>query len=242
MADSPERAPEAEGALWHGSPNLGSRRDSARPSLVVLHYTAMDTAEAALARLCDPASEVSAHYLIAEDGRLWQMVRERDRAWHAGAGSWGTVRDVNSASLGIELASTGDHPYPAPQMATLERLLHGCLARWDIPPAGVIGHEDMAPGRKADPGPRFDWRRLARAGLSVWPSDDANAGNTASSPDAFDALVRDFGYTAGTPETRLAAFRRRFRPWARGPLTAADVVVARGLAGAATLDDEASGR
>lgn len=151
------------------SPNCGPRRAGARPDMVVLHYTAMPTAQAALDRLCDPATEVSAHYLIAEDGRIWQMVPEEQRAWHAGRGQWGAVTDVNSASIGIELANRGDHPFAEAQMAALETLLAGIMARWDIPPERVIGHSDMAPDRKQDPGRRFDWQRLARRGLSVWP-------------------------------------------------------------------------
>jgi N-acetylmuramoyl-L-alanine amidase len=156
------------------SPNAGPRRDGAKPDLVVLHYTGMATAEAALDRLRDPGAEVSAHYLIAEDGRLWRLVPEALRAWHAGAGQWGEVADVNSRSIGIELANAGPlagfPPFPEPQMAALEALLAGVLGRWSIPPARVIAHSDMAPGRKADPGPKFDWRRLAAGGLAVWPT------------------------------------------------------------------------
>jgi N-acetylmuramoyl-L-alanine amidase len=138
--------------------------------MVVLHYTAMETTEAALDRLCEPAIEVSAHYLISETGEIWHMVDEDKRAWHAGAGQWGQVTDVNSHSIGIELSNLGDHPFPEAQMAALETLLAGILERWDIPPERVIGHSDMAPDRKKDPGPHFDWRRLALQGLAVWPS------------------------------------------------------------------------
>jgi N-acetylmuramoyl-L-alanine amidase len=156
-------------AVARPSPNCGERRDGLRPSLVVLHYTAMASAEAALARLCDPGAEVSCHWLIDEDGRLFALVPEELRAWHAGAGTWRGRGDVNSRSIGIELQNDGRSPFPERQMAALERLLPGIMARWEIAPAGVIAHSDMAPDRKADPGPRFDWRRLARAGLSVWP-------------------------------------------------------------------------
>src|SRR6188472_1452321 len=146
------------------SPNFGPRRDGLLPDMIVLHYTAMLTAEAALARLCDPAAEVSAHYLVAEDGRVWRLVDEHARAWHAGAGSWRGQGDVNSRSIGIELANPGPladfPPFPEPQMAALEALLDGVMARWRIPAAGVVAHSDIAPGRKADPGPKFDWRRL----------------------------------------------------------------------------------
>lgn len=132
----------------------------------MIHYTAMDSAEAALARLCDPETEVSAHYLIGADGRVWQMVDEERRAWHAGAGEWQGRGDVNSRSIGIELDNRGTHPFAEPQIAVLERLLAGIMARWDIGPDGVIGHSDSAPGRKSDPGPRFDWARLERQGLA----------------------------------------------------------------------------
>lgn len=148
----------------------GERRNNARPDLIVLHYTAMHSTEAALERLCDPEVEVSCHYLIGPDGTVWQMVSEEHRAWHAGAGKWGSVTDVNSHSIGIELANLGDHPFSEPQMAALEVLLADIMDRWAIPPERVIGHSDMAPDRKSDPGPRFDWQRLALRGLSVWPN------------------------------------------------------------------------
>jgi N-acetylmuramoyl-L-alanine amidase len=212
------------------SPNFGPRRDGARPDIVVIHYTGMESAEAALARLCDPAAEVSCHWLIAEDGRVWRLVDEALRAWHAGAGAWGDAGDVNSRSIGIELANPGPlagfPPFPEPQMAALERLLAGILGRWAIAPARVIAHSDMAPGRKIDPGPKFDWRRLARSGLAVWPEPEPVAG---ACPDgeAFQAAAGRFGYPAG-PDL-LAAFRLRFRPHASGSLAAEDVALAEGL-------------
>jgi N-acetylmuramoyl-L-alanine amidase len=206
------------------SPNFGERRGDGRPDLVVIHYTAMPTCAEARARLCDPAAEVSAHYLISETGQVEALVPEAARAWHAGAGAWGAVSDVNSRSIGIELANPGDAPFPEPQMAALERLLADVIARWAIPPERVIGHSDMAPGRKRDPGPRFDWRRLARAGLSVWPAD----GGDPAAPLA--ASLRAAGYPDATRETLLAAFRLRFRPWAEGPETAEDRALADALA------------
>jgi N-acetylmuramoyl-L-alanine amidase len=200
------------------SPNFGPRRDGLGPELVVLHYTAMPTAETALARLCDPGSEVSAHYLVAEDGRVWRLVDEEMRAWHAGAGSWAGRADVNSRSIGIELANAGPlagfPPFPEPQMAALERLLDAILARWSIAPAGVIAHSDMAPGRKADPGPKFDWRRLARGGRALWP-EPALAPAAADWP-AFAAAAEAAGYAApdGDWPAVLRAARLRWRPWA----------------------------
>ena len=153
--------------LSHPSPNFGERRGELTPTLVVIHYTAMESAEAALARLSDPVAEVSSHWLIGADGALYSLVDEAMRAWHAGAGSWGDVEDVNSASIGIELDNDGASPFPEAQMVALEELLCGVLERWAIPPEGVIGHSDCAPGRKIDPGPRFDWGRLAYRVLSV---------------------------------------------------------------------------
>lgn len=208
------------------SPNCGPRRGGARPDLVVIHYTGMASWEAARDRLCDPAAEVSAHYLVLPDGPVLALVPEALRAWHAGAGAWGGVGDVNSRSIGIELANPGDAPFPAPQTAALETLLAGILARWAIPPERVIGHADMAPDRKADPGPRFDWRRLARLGLSVWPAADP----APAAPATLLPALRAFGYPAADPARLLAAFRDRFRPWASGPADAGDAAAAADLA------------
>jgi N-acetylmuramoyl-L-alanine amidase len=193
--------------------------------MVVLHYTGMGSCADALARLCDPVAEVSCHYLISETGTVFRLVPEEARAWHAGAGRWGAVTDVNSRSIGVELANTGAHPYPAPQMAALEALLSDVLARHAIPPARVIAHSDMAPARKRDPGPRFDWRRLARAGHSVWP--DPAPGPHAPLADSLTAIGYD---PALPPDLALAAFRLRFRPWARGPADATDAALAHDLA------------
>jgi N-acetylmuramoyl-L-alanine amidase len=209
------------------SPNFNARRNGALPRLVVLHHTAMRTCAAASDRLCDPAAEVSSHYLVGEDGAVIRLVPEEMRAWHAGAGAWGSIGDVNSASIGIELANPGPlagfPPFPAPQMRALEDLLARVMARWSIPPRGVIAHSDMAPGRKADPGPKFDWRGLARLGLSVWPDADAGAGAGAGPGAegwaAFRSAALAFGYRPpgvdGWPAV-LAAFRLRFRPRGRG--------------------------
>jgi N-acetylmuramoyl-L-alanine amidase len=207
------------------SPNFGERRGGLRPDLVVIHYTAMASAREALDRLCDPAFEVSAHYLVAEDGEVLALVPEELRAWHAGAGSWGGAEDVNSRSIGIELANRGTHPFAHRQMLALERLLDGIMARWSIPPERVIGHSDMAPGRKADPGPRFDWRRLAQGGLSVWPEEEEG------DPAAFLPSLAAFGYDPRLPpDLLLSAFRLRFQPWAQGPLSAREAGMAQDLA------------
>jgi len=178
--------------------------------------------------LCNPETEVSAHYLVAEDGTVISLVPEAQRAWHAGAGAWGQVTDVNSRSIGIELANTGVTPFPAPQMDALTALLSDILGRWRIPPERVIGHSDLAPGRKIDPGPRFDWRRLARLGLSVWPevavSEEMDDGT-------FVDLMHSFGCTAtDDPDLLLRTLRLRFRPRHEGPRDATDAALIRDLA------------
>ena len=207
------------------SPNFSDRRGGVTPSLIVIHYTAMESCAAARARLCDPAAEVSAHWLISRHGDAEALVAEGKRAWHAGAGAWAGMTDVNSHSIGIELDNRGNEPFPEPQMAALEALLAGIMARWQIPAHRVIGHSDMAPDRKSDPGPRFDWQRLARQGLSVWP----DLTGTASAPD-FMSSARRFGYPAQSEDLVLRAFRWRFRPYATGPVTATDVALAAALA------------
>ncbi|MEM7271317.1 MAG: N-acetylmuramoyl-L-alanine amidase [Pseudomonadota bacterium] len=151
------------------SPNHGERR-LGPPDMILIHYTGMETCAAARERLCDPEAEVSAHYLIDLDGTVEQLVDERRRAWHAGVSEWEGESDVNSRSIGIELVNQGAgpnyHPFPEAQMATLEGLLAEISSRWTIDPRLVRGHSDVAPGRKIDPGPKFDWKRLERAGLA----------------------------------------------------------------------------
>ena len=206
------------------SPNCGPRRHGLSPDMVVLHYTAMESAQAAIERLCDPVAEVSAHYVISEAGILTQLVDEADRAWHAGAGQWGWVTDVNSHSIGIELDNRGpDAPFPEVQMQCLESLLAAILHRHAIAPERVIGHSDMAPGRKVDPGPCFDWKRLADKGLSVWATPAQMVADWAT----FKASAFYFGYRAAenTDESWqivLDAFRLRFRPGVTGPLDGVD--------------------
>lgn len=160
------------------SPNHDAR-DPAQPvSMLILHYTGMETAAVALARLCDPAAKVSAHYMIDEDGRVFRLVPEERRAWHAGVSFWAGARDINAISIGIELVNPG-HPYPGyaggyrpfpeAQMAALEGLAAEILRRHHIPRHRVLGHSDVAPARKCDPGELFDWERLARRGIGITP-------------------------------------------------------------------------
>jgi len=211
--------------IWQPSPNHGPRRDGLMPRLIVIHYTAMASADAALERLCDPSAEVSAHYLICAKGQIIQMVKEDQRAWHAGQGEWAGCGDINSRSIGIELDNRGTHPFAEPQMRALEALMRGIMDRWDIPPTGVIGHSDMAPGRKTDPGPRFDWVRLARQGLAA-PVGTTPENTPDPTPETFAKAAHAAGFTAPADhETLLSAVRLRFAPWRRGPLTADDLAV-----------------
>lgn len=216
------------------SPNFGDRRGGLLPQFVVIHYTAMESCAAASARLCDPAFEVSAHYLVDYNGTVHALVDEAARAWHAGAGQWRGLSDMNSRSIGIELANDGFEPFPEPQMAALEGLLAGIMARWSISPVGIIGHSDMAPGRKSDPGARFDWQRLALAGLAVWPElgpKEQGAGGADLGPDPFRTAALRAGYPSDAADDQLlTAFRLRFRPWATGPLDAVDTQLVQILA------------
>ncbi|WP_233494744.1 N-acetylmuramoyl-L-alanine amidase [Ruegeria sp. A3M17] len=212
---------DALAPIWHPSPNFGPRRDGLKPSLIVLHYTAMNSAQEALDRLCDPVHEVSAHYLIGNDGTLWQLLLEEDRAWHAGAGEWHGQSDINSRSIGIELDNTGKHPFSERQMQRLEKLLDKIMHRWTIQPNGVIGHSDMAPGRKFDPGPRFDWLRLERNALAA-PRGCGDCQQYVSQA-RFRTLAQAAGFSADIDdETLLSAVRLRYRPWGAGPLQQAD--------------------
>ncbi len=195
----------------------------------------MKVCDEALGRLCAPKHEVSAHYLISRFGEVLGLVDEDRRAWHAGVGNWLGAGDVNSRSIGIELDNDGTTPFATAQLDALETLLAGVLRRWDIPPEGVIAHSDMAPLRKADPGRRFDWRRLALSGLSVWPEPGADV-----APDCglFLMAAAHFGYDAELGFDAIhEAFRQRFRPYATGPLDARDMAMIEGL----TLDRARAG-
>src|SRR4029077_12116286 len=156
------------------SPNHDARPEGGRVDMLVLHYTGMKTAAEAIDRLCDPAAKVSAHYAIDEDGTVWRLVEESRRAWHAGVSFWQGTRDVNAASIGIELVNPGHdwgyRAFPDAQMVALETLCHGLLLRHPIPRDRVVGHSDVAPLRKQDPGELFDWPRLAEAGIGLWPT------------------------------------------------------------------------
>lgn len=205
----------------------------------------MTGASAALERLCAREFEVSAHYLIAMDGTLYQLVAEANRAWHAGVGIWQGQRDINSRSIGIELDNCGTVPFPESQMVALEKLLHEIMNRWKILPVNVIAHSDFALGRKVDPGPKFDWRRLAHQGLSIWSNCVTKV---RPHRQQFAAATASIGYpNLGDCDDQtefqllLDAFRLRFAPWRRGELDSADMAVAEDLARRfGKLDPEAS--
>lgn len=158
------------------SPNFNDRIHPI--DMLVLHYTGMETGEAALARMCDPSAEVSAHYMISEDGVIVQLVDEANRAWHAGVSSWQRDEDLNSRSIGIEIVNGGHDwpledrtlpPYPPVQISAVISLSKAILARHEIPASRIVGHSDIAPARKADPGEHFPWKTLAEAGIGLWP-------------------------------------------------------------------------
>lgn len=222
--------PDHAGAMVRASPNFGERRDGATPDVIILHYTGMESGDAAEDWLCNPDSEVSSHYLVHEDGRVVQMVREADRAWHAGKSHWAGVDDINSRSIGIEIVNPGHglgYPeFPQGQVATVIELCRGIVARHGIPRERVLAHSDVSPGRKADPGEKFPWRELALAGIGHWvepfPLSDDDGFCDSDSGDAVKSLqtkLLSYGYGLEPTgdygdRTRIVveAFQRHFRP------------------------------
>lgn len=200
---APPRNPMAQ---WVPSPNHEPRQ----PILVVIHATEQGSAQEALdtLRSRNSGGPVSAHYLIGEDGALYQLVSDDLRAWHAGPGRWGTITDVNSASIGIELDNDGAEAFPPVQIDTLLRLLADLCERHGIPRTQVIAHADLAPTRKRDPGMRFPWQQLAAAGFGVWPKAPLD-----DPPPGFDPwlALRLFGYPLDDRAATVRAFHRRFR-------------------------------
>jgi N-acetylmuramoyl-L-alanine amidase len=203
-------------ALEAPSPNHDARGGQA-VDMLVLHYTGMRTGDEALRRLCDPGAKVSAHYMIEEDGCIFRLVPEDRRAWHAGVACWAGRRDINARSIGIELVNPGHEfdyrDFTAQQMDSLVILCTDILARHAIAPERVLGHSDVAPARKQDPGERFDWAALARAGIGVWPGELSLADGAPSEPAFLEQLAL-FGYATddAPPQEVIAAFQRHFRP------------------------------
>lgn len=199
------------------SPNHGARLlegdDVAVIDMLVIHYTGMVPDERALEWMCDPASSVSAHYFIDETGTVCRLVPEERRAWHAGVSAWRGATDINSRSIGIELSNPGhDYGYkdfPQAQIDALISLTQGIIARHPIPPHNVVGHSDIAPLRKIDPGERFPWRQLAKARVGLWPETPGRS----DSSDISEMLAA-YGYNLedNAPADVISAFQRHFRP------------------------------
>lgn len=210
------------------SPNFNARQ--ADVSMLVLHYTGMASGQAALERMRDPEAKVSAHYMVEEDGQVFRLVAEDKRAWHAGVSCWRGITDVNSASIGIEIVNGGHEyglpDYPEAQIEAVIALCRDILGRYGIAPRDVVGHSDIAPERKADPGERFPWERLAGAGIGLWPGrasgDIAEIMRRGASGPGVEALQNDLkaiGYCVALDgefglglEAVVAAVQRRFRP------------------------------
>ena len=195
------------------SPNYDERPPGTVIDMLVLHYTGMKSAKEAMERLCDPHSNVSAHYMIDEDGRIFKLVSEGFRAWHAGVAFWRGNQDINTRSIGIEMVNPGHEfglkPFTERQMAALEILAIDILKRHPVPGRNVVGHSDVAPCRKEDPGELFDWFRLHKRGIGVWP-ESVKCKNI--NEHCASTLLRSFGYEINDFGKTLKAFQRHFRP------------------------------
>jgi N-acetylmuramoyl-L-alanine amidase len=209
------------------SPNFDAR--TRPPDIIVLHYTGMPTGEAALARLRDPAAKVSAHYLVEEDGRVFILVPEERRAWHAGKSFWKGETDINGLSIGIEIVNPGHEfgyrAFPRAQITAVVELIADIRGRWTIPDARILGHSDVAPERKEDPGELFPWKRLAQAGHGLWaepppaPGPPLAEGDEGAGVFALQAGLTRLGYDSA-PSGRydsatasiVRAFQRHWRP------------------------------
>lgn len=197
------------------SPNFDARPDGQAIDILVLHYTGMRSAAEAMDRLCDPAAKVSAHYCVDEDGTICRLVDESHRAWHAGVAEWAGASDINARSIGIEIVNPGHEfgyrAFPEPQIQSVIALCREVLARHPIPAARVLGHSDVAPLRKDDPGELFPWDRLAEAGIGLWPDSAAPA-----TPDPgqarLDLSAFGYGYLDQDFDAVVRAFQRHFRP------------------------------
>ena len=210
------------------SPNYDER--TLPVSLLVLHYTGMETGGGALERLCDEAAKVSAHYMVEEDGRVFGLVDEERRAWHAGVSSWGGETNINSVSIGIEIVNGGHDfglpDFPKAQIDAVIELSLGIIKRHDISPLGVVAHSDIAPSRKQDPGEKFPWEALALQGVGYWPDAKSNDGRVlfekdtqGNSVSVLQTGLAYLGYGLGVTGAMdedtclvIAALQRRYRP------------------------------
>jgi N-acetylmuramoyl-L-alanine amidase len=194
------------------SPNFSERQLTV--DSILIHYTDMVTVEGALAWLSNPFSKVSSHYLIDEKGQIYQLIQEDKRAWHAGESYWQGCTDLNSCSIGIELANPGHShgyvPFPEAQIDSLLRLCEDICTRWDISASRILGHSDIAPRRKQDPGHLFPWKTLAEEGFGLWPSPHSSL----RAPKGSEAIqnLEKIGYETVSPTHTLLAFQRHFQP------------------------------
>jgi N-acetyl-anhydromuramyl-L-alanine amidase AmpD len=212
-------------ATWVPSPN----HDIRRPVLIVLHFTNQHSVQQSLhtLRTANSGGPVSAHYLIGADGHIYQLVADEQRAWHGGPGHWGTITDINSASIGIELDNDGATPFARPQIASLLRLLADLTTRLHIPPTQVVGHEDFAPTRKVDPGPLFPWQQLAAAGYGLWPRAPLSDPPAGFDPWMALGLV---GYPLDDRAATVRAFHHHYRGIEGETLDAIDLRILYSLA------------
>ncbi|HXL14103.1 MAG TPA: N-acetylmuramoyl-L-alanine amidase [Bradyrhizobium sp.] len=212
------------------SPNHGERNQGRLPDMIILHYTGMPDVEGAIKRLCTPGSEVSAHYIVLEDGRIVQCVPEARRAWHAGVAFWAGEEDINSCSIGIEIVNRGHdwgYPeFPLRQIAAVIALCRGIMLRRDVPPHRVLGHSDVAPSRKKDPGEKFPWHSLANSGVGHWVQpapivrgDVLRLGTISENVGDLQLALAKYGYGVptggkydGATMEVVTAFQRHFRP------------------------------
>jgi N-acetylmuramoyl-L-alanine amidase len=216
--------------LFCPSPNIEPRRKGLKADLLLLHYTGVESAEGALAWLTTPESKVSCHYLVDEDGRITQMVSEEMRAWHAGLAHWAGEDDINSCSIGIEIHNPGHEfgypDFPESQMLAVIALCRDILGRNDIPVQRVLAHSDVAPARKSDPGEKFDWRRLANAGVGLWIEPEPvgsgaglGPGDEGDEVKGLQTALNQFGYGLEpggvydeATQNVVRAFQRHWRP------------------------------
>jgi len=190
-------------SAWVGTVNFGIRK----PNFVIIHFTAQDSLAQTLHTFTITKTEVSAHYVIGKDGKVVHMVNDYLRANHAGLGKWGSVTDMNSCSIGVEIDNNGREPFTAPQISSLLLLLAQLKKNYNIPQANFIGHQDFAPKRKPDPGPYFPWKTLAARGFGYWSDDILEL-----APDGFDYTIalKLIGYDTSDPKAAVVAFKRHF--------------------------------
>ncbi len=211
---------EFDSAAKFASPNFNQR---ALPvSMLVLHYTGMKTAGDALNRLCDPKAKVSAHYVVDESGKVFQLVAEEKRAWHAGLSYWRGITDVNSASIGVEIVNGGHDfalpPFPAAQISSVKALCKDIISRHSILPVNIVGHNEIALSRKLDPGEKFPWQALAEAGIGLWPERTSLRRKTWTKTEAKQLLsaigyeVNSVPFSGKDQHCLISEFQRRYRP------------------------------